>query len=239
MNIGFERIVPTPTYPVGTSAPQLLGLDWESQRTIVTKFKDGLKVALRKAQIGLCCFCRRQLHDDGDVDVEHFVDKNLYPSYTFEVMNLGLSCGTCNSNKNGRFRSLRTRFRKRYADFGPWFPITPTISRRIGPSSPFPVNAEDFRWVNPHFHNYSEHIELSDSFVFRGISPQGRRTIRGCKLNDLARVELRVFSERLQRQSSGGLSEMITDLDSLSSGQVTDVLQYIALTVREAKSGVV
>lgn len=239
MNIGFEKITPTPGYPIGTSALQLAGLDWESQRTVVKKFKDGIKVVLRKAQVGLCCFCRRQLHDDGDVDIEHFVDKNLYPLYTFEIRNLGLSCGTCNSNKNGRFRSLRTRFRDRYANQGPWFPITPTISRRIGPSNPFPLNEEDFRWVSPHFHNYSEHIVFAGVFVFRGISPQGRRTIRGCKLNDLAKVELRVIGERLKRQAGGGLSDMITDLDSLSSAQVSDVLQFIALQVREAKGGVI
>lgn len=231
MNIGFEKITLTPDYPLGTSAAQLTGLTWESQKTVVKKFKRGLKIALRHAQFGQCCYCRRQLNDDGDVDFEHFVDKDFYPAYTYEIKNLALSCGTCNTNKNGRFQSLRSSLKKRYAHFGPWFPVTPTIKRGVFPSAPFPIAEADFRWVSPHFHEYSQHITQTGPMVFRGISAQGRRTIRGCKLNDLAKVELRVFGERLRRHAGGALTDQLINFDCLSPQQAADFLRSLALQI--------
>jgi len=236
MNIGFERITLTSGYPLGTSAEKLAGLTWDSQKTVAKKFKQGLKIALRDAQVGLCCYCRRQLHDDGDVDFEHFVDKDCYPKYTYEIKNLALSCGTCNTNKNGRFKSLRSRLKKRYAHFGPWFPVTPTIKRSVFPSAPFPIAEADFRWVSPHFHEYSQHITLTGPMVFRGISAQGRRTIRGCKLNDLSKVEFRVFKERCKRFSNGGLSDALFDIDHLSQQQVEDLLGNLASQIRATRN---
>ena len=238
MNIGFERITPTPAYPPGTSAIKLAGLTWTSQKRVADNFKDGLKITLREAQAGLCCYCRRQLHDNGDVDLEHFVDKDCYPAYTYEIKNLALSCGTCNSYKNGRFKAMRSRFRKRYAHFGPWFPVTPTIKRSIFHTDPYPISETDFRWVSPHFHEYSQHITFAGPMVFRGISAQGRRTIRGCKLNDLAKVELRVYTERLKRQANGGQTDLVIDINSLTQQQATDVLEFLASKIRELRAPV-
>ena len=45
MNIGFERIVRTPSYPVGTTAVALNGLTWESKANVAVAFRSGLKVA--------------------------------------------------------------------------------------------------------------------------------------------------------------------------------------------------
>lgn len=234
MNVGFQKITPTPGYPTGTSAAKLKNKKWSSSAKVATDFKEGLKISLRKAQRGLCCYCRRHLYDDYAVHIEHFVDKSSYPSYSYEIKNLALSCGTCNINKNGYFSSLQARHRSFFGYVGPRFPTVPTIKGRLHPSSPFPTHSGAFRWVSPHFHDYSNHIELVSAWVFRGVSAEGWRTIRGCKMNDLVKVELRALTERLQRQS-GGLSEQIINIDSLSQQQAAQALNNLAADIRRLR----
>lgn len=239
MNIGFERIVPTPAYPVGTSAAKLKGKLWSSQAKVAKNFRDGLKISLRAAQGGLCCYCRRYLYDDYAVHIEHFVDKDSYPGYSYEIRNLALSCGTCNIKKNGYFSSLQARHRSLFFGYvGPRLPTVPTVKGRLPPSSPFPTQGSAFRWVSPHYHDYSQHIELVSTWVFRGVSAEGWRTIRGCKLNDLAKVEMRAYTERLHRQS-GGLSDLVTDIESLSQEQATQALDNLASEIRRLRQDAV
>ncbi len=235
MHIGFERIDPTPGYPPGTSAARLAGKLWSSQAKAAKDFRDGLKVSLRTAQGGLCCYCRRHLHDDYAVHIEHFVDKDAYPRYSFEIRNLALSCGTCNTNKNGYFSSLKARLRSRLGYVGPRLPMVPTVRGRLLPNAPFPNGSAAFRWVSPHFHDYSGHIELTNAWVFRRISVEGWRTIRGCKLNELAKVELRAHSERLQRQSQGQLSSLVVDIESLNQQQAAQALDALAADIRRLR----
>lgn len=230
----FERITPTPDYPQGTSNDLLQSKKWSSQTAVVKAFKDGLKSTLRKAQQGLCCYCRRQLYDDYAVHIEHFVDKDKYPAYTFEIKNLALSCGTCNINKNGRFNSIRARYNTLFRSIGPRLPIVPTVKGWLHPSAPFPGSAAAFRWVSPHFHDYSQHIS-KDSFVFLGLSPEGWRTIRGCRLNDLAKVEERVFKERLNRRANGEYSELMADLDKLGEQEMVEIFRRVALGIKEIR----
>ena len=47
------------------------------------------------------CYCRRQLNDDGDVDFEHFVDKDFYPAYTYEIKILACLAGHAIAIKMG------------------------------------------------------------------------------------------------------------------------------------------
>lgn len=234
MNIGFERINPRPNYPTGTSRAKLGKYLWKSQANVVADFKEGLKISLRTAQGGLCCYCRRQLYDDYAVHIEHFVEKDSYPNYSYEIENLALSCGTCNINKNGYFSSVSARYRSRFGKFGPHLPVVPTIKGRLLPSAPFPTSASAFRWVSPHFHDYSKNIEQAVAWVFRGISVEGWRTIRGCKLNNLAKVELRAYNERLQRQA-GGISSLVIDIDALSQQQAAQALNTLAAEIRRIR----
>lgn len=111
MNIGFERIAPTPAYPPGTSAAALARLSWESRANVAIAFRDGLKVALRATQLGRCCFCRRHLYDNYATHLEHFIDKGTFPQFRYEILNLALSCGTCNIKKNAHFATWDRRYR--------------------------------------------------------------------------------------------------------------------------------
>ncbi|MGG5150978.1 hypothetical protein [Alcaligenes aquatilis] len=53
-------------------------------------------------------------------------------------------------------------------------------------------------------------------------------------MNDLVKVELRALTERLQRQS-GGLSEQIINIDSLSQQQAAQALNNLAADIRRLR----
>ncbi|HEV2714902.1 MAG TPA: hypothetical protein VGU64_06520 [Terriglobales bacterium] len=237
MNIGFERITPTPGYPVGTSAAALKGLRWRSGATVVELFKDGVKVSLRTAQLGRCCFCRRHLYDDYATHIEHFVDKAQYPDYSFEIRNLALSCGTCNIRKSAHFSSWAARYRFFTRGFvGPLVPRSPVLNVQLKSGDKFPVSQGDFSWVNPHVHDYSWHIKLTRGWVFGGRSPEGRRTIRGLKLNDVGEIERRALTERLEMRG-GKLSMLVGALASLDQHRASEVARAaIAVINRRRKA---
>lgn len=202
MNIGFEKIDPTPTYPSTVSAVKLRGLKWNSQKKVVVDFKVHLKKEFRKIQHGRCCFCRRLLPDDYATQLEHFVDKDQYPQFTFEIKNLALACGTCNSRKNGIFSTIKAKHKKYLKRQGIAIATRcPVLVQELPSGSAFPNNAAAFRWVNPHFDNFSDHISLLKGWVFRSESRKGIRTIRGAGLNDIALIEQRVLKERLDSRA--------------------------------------
>lgn len=235
MNIGFERIAPTPAYPAGTSAAALSGHQWTSNANVVNLFKDGLKVSLRVAQLGRCCFCRRLLYHDYASHLEHFVDKDGYGNYTFEILNLALACGTCNIKKNGNFSSWARKFRDLAKKSGtPVVTRCPVLAVQLVAGAPYPTNPAAFRWVNPHVHNYSDHIEIHRGWVFRGKTREGARTIRGVKLNEVGEVERRALSERLEMRG-GKLSMLVGAMSELSQHRAGDVGRAVAAVLRRRR----
>lgn len=230
MNMVFQIISPTPNYPDGTSAALLAGLDWDSSvgKAIIKKFKDGLKKSLFDIQGGVCCFCRRALYDDYANHLEHFLEKKIYPEFTFEIRNLALSCGTCNSNKEKNFKRFNKTYKKIYSiSLGAGARHVPALHGQLPPGSGFPVTPSSFRWVSPHFHQYSQHIILKRGWVFTGLTPQGRRTISGCELNDVAVLEERALQTRLGRRG-GRLSLLVGAAAELSTHRAADVYKAVA-----------
>ncbi|MBA4291219.1 MAG: HNH endonuclease [Pseudomonas sp.] len=241
MNIGFQRIFPTPTYPAGMTIAALSAYSWTSTAVIVTRFKDSVKQSLREVQLGRCCFCRRRLGDNGDTDLEHFVDKGAFKEFSFEVRNLALSCGICNAKKNGSFSSWRAKMAHRPPGFvGPRLRNCPVLNVTIHAGDAFPISPDNFRWVNPHLHNYSDHIAVERSWVFRGITPTGRRTVRGLKLNDLGDMERRALYETLEMRG-GRISMLFFAAAQLEHHRASDVLTAVAkaLTRRRRATAVV
>lgn len=235
MNIGFERITPVPDYPDGTSAATLSGLPWNSRTNRVNIFKENIKTALRKAQFGRCCFCRRLMYHDYATHIEHFVDKDGYPAYTFEIRNLALSCGTCNINKNGYFSTWGKRFSNRYTVPGvPSTAYCPVLRNQIFGNANFPTNSAEFRWVNPYVHNYSEHIEIKKGWFFHGMTSEGKRTIRGVKLNDVGVVEKRALTERLETRG-GRLSMLVGALGELEQHRARDVVEVVVAAIKRRR----
>ncbi len=233
MNIGFERINPVPGYPAGTTQTLLNGLPWNSRTQVVTSFKFGIKATLRTSQRGRCCFCRRRLYDDYATHLEHFVDQATHGDYRFEIRNLALSCGTCNVKKNGYFSAWSARYRR--LTRSALLTRSPVLAIQLNAGVQFPINATDFRWVNPYVHNYSDHIVLSRGWVFTGCSPIGRRTVRGLRLNELAEVERRALAERLEMRG-GRLSMLVAALAELDQHRASDVARAAATVISRRRN---
>lgn len=66
-----------------------------------------LKDKIRNYLIGtgdsFCCYCLRDMHKSHrlDIDTEHVLPKRFFPQYTFEPLNLNLSCKRCNMKIKG------------------------------------------------------------------------------------------------------------------------------------------
>jgi hypothetical protein len=235
MNIGFERIMPTPLLPAGVTTAALNAYAWTSGANIVTQFKGSIKQALRIAQLGRCCFCRRHLGADIDTDLEHFVDAEVFQEFRFEIRNLALSCAICNTKKNGMFNSWRAKMKRRHrAVVGPRPRICPVINTTIHIGDPFPTTPMQFRWVNPHLHNYSDHIAVERSWVFKGKTPIGRRTVRGLNLNDLGSIERRALYETLEMRG-GRLSMLVCAIGELEHHRAYEVGFALAKAIKRRR----
>lgn len=228
MNVGFDRIAPVPQHPAGSTPAQLSGRKWTSQAQVVTSFKTGLRASLRIAQAGRCCFCRRLFYDDYAVHLEHFVDQGRHEAYRFEIRNLALSCGTCNVKKNGYFKTWAYRYMR--LTKSPAALQVPTLNIQLNAGDPFPTNVAHFRWVNPYVHSYSDHIVLAHGWVFTGMTPEGRRTVRGLRLNDLAEIEQRALRERLQMRG-GLLSTLTAAIGECSQHRAREVAKAVAVVI--------
>ncbi|KPW86646.1 TIGR02646 family protein [Pseudomonas congelans] len=238
MNIGYDRIAPSPSYPIGTTKLDYLGFEWGDQHNIIKDFKSELKKSLREAQRGRCAYCRRTLYDDISTHMEHFVEKRQYVSYTFEILNISLSCGTCNTQKNAYHSSFNSMLKKR-AERHKKAPITrcPTLSREIASGNPFPNTADQYRWVHPHFDLYSENITIDKGWIFVGSSIKGARTISGLKLNALAAIEKRALDERLSMRG-GLLSTLVCALSEMSHHRADEIAGVVVKVLRRRRASV-
>lgn len=61
---------------------------------------DEIKTALSDSSYGKCAFCESRPETSGNLEVEHFVPKSLYPEQTFEWDNLLPICRNCNQAKS-------------------------------------------------------------------------------------------------------------------------------------------
>lgn len=227
IDAGFERIYPIPVLPADIVVADLLGLDWGSGVKVVSAFKDSLKPLLRTAQKGRCSLCRRLLYDDYAAHLEHFIEKAIYGDYTFEVRNLSLSCGTCNSKKNGYNRTLNSLIKRR-ADRKKLAvdKHCPVLAVRIAANTPLPDSPASYRWVHPYFDRYSDNIEIRKGWIFIGKSRKGIRTIRSVKLNALAQIERRALVERLETRP-GRLSMLLGATAELNNHRAGHILQLV------------
>lgn len=236
MNIGFDKISPTPQYPLGINAIQLSSYDWSSKAGVVLQFKAALKADLRTAQLGRCCYCRRLLFDDISTHIEHFIEKAHYPLFTFEIKNLALSCGTCNTQKNGKNKLLASLIKKRAARQGK-APSSrcPTLVQELAPNSTLPSDPQHYRWVHPHLDKYSDNIQIRKGWIFFGKTLKGTRTIRGVSLNALSQIERRALFERLATRG-GALSIIVGVIAELEQHKAKEVAAVLATVLRQRRN---
>lgn len=235
IDIGFERIDPSPTYPPGSSLAQLSAYSWDSNAGVVVGFKRAIKGLLRDAQHGRCCYCRRLLSDDIATHIEHFVDKAQYASFTFEIRNLALSCGTCNTQKNGSNRTLISLLKRRAERAGiARSPRCSTLAFELPPGSALPDQPASYRWVHPHLDEYSVNIAIMRGWIFSGKTRKGRRTVRGTNLNALSEIERRALFERLATRG-GRLSLLVASIAELDRHRAMEVADAVAKVLRRRR----
>jgi uncharacterized protein (TIGR02646 family) len=235
MDIGFEQIVPTPAYPPGTDLAGLVHYSWESKAGVVTAFKKGIKDALRASQKARCCFCRRPLAaDDYGAHLEHFIEKAEHPQFTFEVQNISLSCGTCNSQKNGNNLRRIARLKKRFGKGH--IPRCSTLASDVVPGNPLPAGTLSYRWVHPHFDTYSLNIKIEKSWVFVGRTRKGIRTVKALNMNALARIEQRALDERFELRG-GRLALLAAAILELEYHRAGEVAAAVAKVIRRRRGG--
>ncbi|QWT19504.1 hypothetical protein KPL74_17370 [Bacillus sp. NP157] len=236
---GFEHISPSPTMTGNVTMARLLRFDWDSNATVVRAFKVNLKADLRRAQHGRCCYCRRHLSDDNVTHLEHVLEKASFPEYRFEILNLGLSCATCNTQKYRAYRHFQSLIKAKVSKHvfpDPGSRISQVL-KNISPSpSSLPVSESDYRWLHPHHDRYSQHITILKGWIYRWRTAKGRRTVRGLDLNALALLERRAMEERINaRRQQGALSWMVGALGELTFNQTADVCAAVANSIRRAK----
>lgn len=134
--------------------------DWKKES--LDPFKKRLRDYLRPLQNRRCAYCRCVIHrNEASEEIEHIIPKHAKPQWMYTPMNLCLSCKMCNTKK-----SKKTVY---------FLPHTQVVA--------FPTTSADYKIIHPYLDRYSEHIDIVEGILYRGISDKGRETITLCELN--------------------------------------------------------
>ena len=72
----------------------------EKKKVLLSHYRHkDIQEALSKSSHGKCAFCECKPGDSGNIEVEHFKPKSIYPDLTFEWDNLLPACRKCNEAK--------------------------------------------------------------------------------------------------------------------------------------------
>jgi len=122
-----------------------VGKYWEStdggdMEDVKKYIKDHYKIA----QGYRCPYCQQKLEveHNGSWDAEHIIPKDTHPQFMFEPRNLCVSCKDCNLIKLNK-RVLKNQKRVK-----------------------FPDDPGDYLFCHPHYHLYSEHINIIEEAGF-------------------------------------------------------------------------
>lgn len=187
------------------------GNDWGNESVGIKEYKSHLKDYLYDKQNGMCAYCRRPVPREvtyGTLD--HIVNKNDVPQWTFLPRNLCFSCEICNTNK-GEKKVLVGQVANEY-----------------------PTDSESFLIINPYLDKYFDHIELYEGIIYRAKTEKGKRTIEYCKL-DRDYLVLSLAKDKIKKDYlgtiEGNLLEIISSNCSLSD--MERIIKNIAIGVKK------
>lgn len=73
----------------------------EEKKSLLVHYRhDDIKQALFASSFNKCAFCECKPGESGNIEVEHFAPKSIYPDLTFDWDNLLPSCRKCNEAKS-------------------------------------------------------------------------------------------------------------------------------------------
>lgn len=187
--------------------------------------KDALVLFLMEAQGSRCAYCKRLIKDEiGLRELDHILPKgasgkvdravsNLrvnrrstvgYHEYRFEPSNLILTCKRCNHRK-GNY-DCRT-------------------DRSVAAPANYPNSAADFEWIHPFHHDYIDHINLLNDFVYQVVpGSNGLALIEACKLGGIEALEARARDHRLKEIKDINKLALQLMIEDLSDDDIVDTV---------------
>jgi hypothetical protein len=184
------------------------------------KYIVSLRSRYLELQLYRCVYCQAPIDADanGFRELEHILPKssagnstnagsndfknrrstNGYADFTFEPLNLCLSCKVCNTKK-GTF--------------------DPLLDRTVALAA-YPARGS-FCWFHPHYERYSDHIKVSPDFIFTEVTSNGGTVIDICGLADPESLAQRFTS----RAEAAVVRNSGASLKKLANALATDIVQ--------------
>ncbi|MCP1441096.1 hypothetical protein J3D54_000228 [Pseudomonas sp. GGS8] len=130
-------------------------------------------------------------HEIGRNEIDHIIAKAIVgmARFTYERMNLVAICKRCNKNKSDK----------------------PVLMRALTNYCSYPISPDDYLWVHPYIHRYSEHIKIHEGYIFEPIGGRSNKAraealINACGLSSMPEVEKRRAFESISYASDLHLS---------------------------------
>lgn len=213
---------------------------WNVRLACIKKLRKSLLIA----QKFKCVYCRRPIALDevGHRDIDHILPKSKNPEKNFDIAlsklneykyrrhtvgyqsfmynprNLALSCKICNATKGS---------------------FDPLLNRVITITS-LPIGKNSYRWVHPYYDIYSDHIRISEGFIYEAITTeQGQYVITACGLDTLVGLSARILDAMIlnSKDMSKAMLEISMspqNLDlSLSAQRIYDHFQKLSAPLIE------
>lgn len=141
---------------------------WDNTNELMTSIRKKIRDHYLSSQNYQCCYCKMTKQEDHGLvwDIEHILPKILYPQFTFEPLNLAVSCKECN----------RAKWNKDVAE------KSSNLSNRYLKTS------KDITIVHPHLDKYEDHIQViryGENRIFHTTindSIKGSNTFHACNL---------------------------------------------------------
>tara|TARA_R110000868_G_C10972616_1_gene770538 strand:- start:2745 stop:3404 length:660 start_codon:yes stop_codon:yes gene_type:complete len=171
--------------------------------------KDRIRNYYHEHQNGTCAYCRLPINGGTDnIEIEHIIDKNRRVDFTFEPLNLVVSCHNCNFSKK-----------------------TKPVMNLCPPENTYPTNGNNFEIIHGHFDDYFANIEFKQNSLYHALTIKGEHTIKKCSLDRLKLAEQR--EEVIMYQDDEIISEVI---ELRNSGDYEDELNVILEKLREIRN---
>jgi uncharacterized protein (TIGR02646 family) len=177
--------------------------DWD--KSTFSDLKERIRESLRPEQDNKCCYCRRELeYFIKSVDIEHIIPKSTHSNFTFEPLNLALSCPRCNTKK------------------GDDNILTKTIVR-------YPKHSKNISIIHPHYDKYEEHITIHNDCLYEGITKKGSHTNTVCEL-----FKIRIALEKAKKSTSikTPSSKLIADAMNATPEELTELMIELSKRIK-------
>jgi uncharacterized protein (TIGR02646 family) len=170
---------------------------WSS--SIYKPIKDRIRAYYLQEQNCTCSYCRLPLNAGTDnIEIEHIIDKGRREAFTFEPLNLVVSCHNCNFNKT-----------------------TKRVLHNCPDTDDYPPDGTHFKIVHGHFDNYFHNIEFREGSIYHALTQKGEDTISICKLSRIPLAEQR---EQVEMYHNDPVIAKIIEFKKNGETQVLDEL---------------